>query len=143
MPSILNKADRYVLRYFKKHGFKNVNLILHILKDSSTINEVLGLEEYFITEYSNNKLLNIETVPRSGFHLPMSEEARKKLRKLRGVVFYVYDSLTKTLIFMFESKQFAYDNINIDHRTLNNCLYEGSLYLDRFMFSLEPIKEFV
>jgi hypothetical protein len=42
-----------------------------------------------------------------------------------------------------KSKQFAYDNINIDHRTLNNCLYEGSLYLNRFLFSLEPISEFV
>ena len=37
----------------------------------------------------------------------------------------------------------AYDSINVDHRTLNNCLYEGSLYLNRFMFSLEPISEFV
>ena len=37
----------------------------------------------------------------------------------------------------------AYDNVNVDHRTLNNCLYEGSLYLNRFMFSLEPISEFV
>ena len=37
----------------------------------------------------------------------------------------------------------AYDNINVDHRTLNNCLYEGSLYLNRLMFILEPISEFV
>jgi hypothetical protein len=67
----------------------------------------------------------------------MSEEARIKLRKLRGQVFYVYDTSTKTLIFIFDSRkwQFAYDNINIDHRTLNNCLYEGYLYLNRFMFS--------
>ena len=77
----------------------------------------------------------------------MSEEARIKLRKLRGqvfflffvFVFYVYDTSTKTLIFIFDSKQFAYDNINIDHLTLNNCLYEGSLYLNRFLFSLEPL----
>jgi hypothetical protein len=47
------------------------------------------------------------------------------------------------LIFIFDSKQFAYDNINIDHRTLNDCLYEGNIYLNRFMFSLEPIIEFV
>jgi hypothetical protein len=75
----------------------------------------------------------------------MSEEARLKLRKLRGQgkAFYVYDTQTKTLIFIFDSKQFAYDNINIDHRTLNNCLYEGYLYLNRIMFSIEPITEFV
>jgi hypothetical protein len=142
MPSILNKADRYVLRYFKKHGFKNVNLILHILKDTTTINEILELEENFITEYSNNKLLNIEIVPRSGYHLPMSEEAREKLRKIRGQVFYVYDNFSKSLIFIFDSKQYAYNNIKIDHRTLDNCLYNGNSYLDRFLFTLEPLLEF-
>lgn len=142
MPSILAKADRYVLRYFKKYGFKNVNLILYIMKDSATIKEILTLEEYYINKYSNNKILKIETIPRSGFHLPMSEEAREKLRKIRGQAFYVYDNLTKSLIFIFDSKQFAYDNINIDHRTLNDCLYNGNIYLDRFLFTLEPLLEF-
>lgn len=143
MPSILAKADRRVLRYFKKYGFKNVKLSLYILVDNASIDEVLNLEKYYIDSLSKESLLNIETTPRSGFHLPMSEDARLKLRKLRGQAFYVYDTTTKTLIFIFDSKQFAYDNINIDHRTLNDCLYEGSLYLNRFLFSLEPIKEFV
>jgi hypothetical protein len=70
MPSFLAKADRYVLRYFRKYGFKNVNLILYIMKDSATIKEILALEELYIKKYTNNKLLNIETVPRSGYHLP-------------------------------------------------------------------------
>ena len=143
MPSILSKADRRVLRYFNKYGFKDVRLSLYILDDSASIEDVLNLEKYYIDSFPKDSLLNIETIPRSGFHLPMSEEARIKLRKLRGQVFYVYDTSTKTLIFIFDSKQFAYDNINIDHRTLNDCLYEGSLYLNRFMFSLEPINEFV
>lgn len=142
MPSILSKADRRVLRYFNKYGFKDVNLFLYILEDSASIEDVLNLEKYYIDSYPKENLLNIESIPGSGFHLPMSEEARNKLRKLRGQAFYVYDINTKTLIFIFDSKQFAYDNINIDHRTLNNCLYEGDLYLNRFMFSLEPIKEF-
>jgi len=143
MPSILSKADRRVLRYFNKYGFKDVKLSLYILDDNASIEDVFNLEKYYIDSLPKNSILNIETTPRSGFHLPMSEEARIKLRKLRGQVFYVYDTSTKTLIFIFDSKQFAYDNINIDHRTLNNCLYEGSLYLNRFMFSLEPISEFV
>src|SRR5277367_1725820 len=105
MPSILNKADRYVLRYFKKYGFKNVNLILHILEDLATLREILDLEKYFITKYSKNKLLNIEIIPGSGYHLPMSEEAKIKLRKIRGQAFYVYDELSKSLIFIFDSKQ--------------------------------------
>lgn len=142
MPSILSKADRRVLRYFKKYGFKDVKLSLYILDDNASIEDVLNLEKYYIDYYPKDNLLNIESIPGSGFHLPMSEEARNKLRKLRGQVFYAYDTNTKTLIFIFDSKQFAYDNINIDHRTLNNCLYEGNLYLNRFMFSLEPIKEF-
>ena len=143
MPSILSKADRRVLRYFNKYGFKNVKLSLYILDDNASIEDVLNLEKYYIDFFPKDSLLNIETTPGSGFHLPMSEEARIKLRKLRGQVFYVYDTSTKTLIFIFDSKQFAYDNINIDHRTLNDCLYEGSLYLNRFMFTLEPISEFV
>lgn len=143
MPSILSKADRRVLRYFNKYGFKDVKLSLYILDDNASIEDVLNLEKYYIDSFSKDSLLNIETTPRSDFHLPMSEEARKKLRKLRGQVFYVYDTSTKTLIFIFDSKQFAYDNINIDHRTLNDCLYEGSLFLNRFMFSLEPINDFV
>jgi len=143
LPSILSKADRRVLRYFNKYGFKDVKLSLYILDDNASIEDVLNLEKYYIDSFPKNSILNIETTPSSGFHLPMSEEARIKLRKLRGQVFYVYDTSTKTLIFIFDSKQFAYDNINIDHRTLNNCLYEGSLYLNRFMFSLEPISEFV
>lgn len=143
MPSILSKADRRVLRYFNKHGFKNVKLSLYILEDNASVDNVLNLEKYFIDSFSKENLLNIETIPRSGFHLPMSEEARLKLRKLRGQVFYIYDTNTKTLIFIFDSKQFAIDNINIDYRTLNDCLNEGTLYLNRFMFSLEPINEFV
>lgn len=31
MPSILATADRRVLRYFNKYGFKDVNLSLYVL----------------------------------------------------------------------------------------------------------------
>lgn len=91
MPSILSKADRRILRYFNKYGFKDVKLSLYILDDNAFIEDVLNLEKYYIDSLPKNSILNIETTPRSGFHLPMSEEARIKLRKLRGQVFYVYD----------------------------------------------------
>ncbi|SRR6266516_1748344 len=81
-------------------------------------------------------------IPRSGFHLPMSDKNRIKLRKARGQSFYMYDNINKSLIYIFDSKQYSYDNINIDHRTLNDCLYNGKLYLNRFLFSIEPISEF-
>jgi hypothetical protein len=143
MPSILVKGDRRVLRYFNKYGFNSVTLTLYILPDSSSIKEILSLERSFITQLLPYTLLNIETIPGSGYHKPMSEEARNKLRKMRGQIFYVYDSLSMSLIYIFESKQYAYNNINIDHRTLSNCLYNGKLYLDRFLFSLELITEFI
>ncbi len=146
MPSILSKADRRVLRYFNKYGFNDVNLILYILEDTATIKDILNLEKYYLNTFSSksekNTLLNIEMEPRSGFHLPMSEEARIKLRKLRGQPFYVYDNFSKSLIFIFDSKQYAYDNLNMDHRTLTNCLYEANLYLNRFLFTIEPINEY-
>ena len=143
MPSILAKADRRVLRYFNKYGFKNIKLSLNILGENATIKDILYLEKFYIDSFSKDHLLNVETIPGTGSHLPMSEEARIKLRKIRGQAFYVYDTLTKTLIFIFDSKQFAYDNIFIDHRTLNKCLDEGYLYLNRFLFSIEPVKEFI
>ena len=50
--------------------------------------------------------------------------------------------MDKSLIYIFDSKQFAYNNININHRTLNDCLYNGKLYLNRFLFSIVSISEF-
>jgi GIY-YIG catalytic domain len=70
MPSILSKADRYVLRYFKKYGFNSVKLTLYIMNDLVTVKDILTLEEYFIKQLSKNNSLNIETVPGSGYHKP-------------------------------------------------------------------------
>jgi cytochrome c/quinol oxidase subunit I/GIY-YIG catalytic domain-containing protein len=75
MPSILAKADRYVLRYFRKHGFSNVKLTLFIMNESVTIKDILKLEEYYIKELSSNNSLNIESIPGSGYPKSMSEEA--------------------------------------------------------------------
>jgi GIY-YIG catalytic domain/NUMOD1 domain len=145
MPSILANADRRVLRYFRKYGFENVKLTLYILSKKSTLKEIIELEQYYIDKYcSMGSLLNVDLVAggRMGTHTPMSLEAREKLRKMRGIAFFVYDTITHCLIFKFQSKQSAYDNIHINHTTLNNCLDNGVLYLDRFMFSVEPITEF-
>lgn len=145
MPSILANADRRVLRYFRKYGFENVKLMLYVLSPGSTLKEIIELEQYYIDIYcSTGSLLNVDLVAggRMGTHTPMSLEAREKLRKMRGIAFFVYDTITHCLIFKFQSKQSAYDNIHINHTTLNNCLDNGILYLDRFMFSVEPITEF-
>jgi len=145
MPSILANADRRVLRYFRKYGFKHVRLTLYILSSESTIEQTIQLEQYFIDFYSStNSLLNVDLVAggRMGVHTPKSLESRERLRIQRGIAFFVYDTITHSLIYKFQSKQQAYDNIHIDHDTLNNCLNYGILYLDRFMFSIEIINEF-
>jgi len=142
MPSILSKSDRRVLRYFNKYGFNNVKLTLLILKPSATWKEVIELEQKYIDLISPN--LNVDPVAGgyNGYHTPMSQEAREKLRKLRGTPVYIYDTFTKSLIYLSDSKQWLYDTIEIHHVTLNNCLYNGNLYLNRFFLSLDIISEF-
>jgi hypothetical protein len=58
MPSILAKADRRVLRYFHKYGFKDIILTLYIMNNKSTSQMAVELErvrtifyEYFITYF--------------------------------------------------------------------------------------------
>ena len=145
MPSILANGDRRVLRYFKKYGFKNVKLILYILCSEWTREQIIEVEQHFIDLYkSTHSLLNIDLVAGGslGYHEPMSNKMRNQLRIIRGIAFFVYDIKTHSLIFKFNSKQYAYDNIHINHTSLNNCLDNGVLYLNRFLFSIEPINEF-
>jgi hypothetical protein len=145
MPSILANADRRVLRYFRKYGFKDVKLTIYILPRTATLEEVIKLEQHFINEYrAKYTLLNVDLVAggREGTHVPMSIEAKNRLRIMRGFAFFMYDTHRHSLIFKFESKQQAYSNIHVNHVTLNNCLYNGSLYLNRFLFSVDIINEF-
>jgi hypothetical protein len=41
----------------------------------------------------------------SGYHTPMSQTAKEALRKIRGTPVYIYDNITKSLIFISDSKQ--------------------------------------
>ena len=142
MPSILNKADRKVLRYFKANGFKNVKLTLLILNSDATWEQAIELEQYYIDLLSPK--LNVEKIAGgyNGYHAPMSQEAIDRLRKLRGKTVYLYDTVTKSLIFISDSKQWLYNNINIHHVSLDNCLDNAKLFLDRFLFSNDIISEF-
>ena len=142
MPSILNKADRKVLRYFKENGFKNVKLTLLILNNGATWEQAIELEQYYIDLLSPT--LNVDKVAGgyNGYHAPMSQEAIDRLRKLRGKTVYMYDTVTKTLIFISDSKQWLFSNIHIHHVSLDNCLDYAKLFLDRFLFSIDPISEF-
>ena len=142
MSSILNKADRKVLRYFKANGFKNVKLTLLILNTDATWEQAIELEQYYIDLLSPK--LNVDKLAGgyNGYHAPMSQEAIDRLRKLIGKTVYLYDTITKSLIFISDSKQWLYNNINIHHVSLDNCLDNAKLFLDRFLFSNDIISEF-
>lgn len=140
MPSILKTKARRVLRYFNKHGFKDTNLTIYIMNENSNLDEIVRLEQYFIDTL--NPSLNVDLVASSsGYHEPMRQEIREKLRKQRGTPVYIYNAEDFTLLHVFESKQHTYDSINIHHKTLNNCLNGGAIYLDTFFLSLDQIEE--
>lgn len=140
MPSILKTKERRVLRYLNKYGFVNVRLVLYIMDISSTIEQVVELEQHFIDTL--NPELNVDLVASSsGYHEPMRQEMRDKLRKERGVPVYFYDAETLTLLHVFGSKQFMYKVLNAHHKTIDGCLDLGKLYLDTFFLSLDKIEE--
>jgi hypothetical protein len=140
MPSILKTKARRVLRYFNKYGFSNTKLTIYIMKDNSSLEQVVELEQHFID--SLNPDLNVDLVASSsGYHEPMSQEMCEKLRKQRGTPVYMYNVENLTLVYVFHSKQQTYDLINIHHNTLNDCLNLGNVYLDTFFFSLDLIEE--
>jgi len=140
MPSILNTKARRVLRYLNKHGFSNLNLTIYIMDINSNLDEVVALEQHFIDSLNPN--LNVDLVASgSGYHQPMSQEMRDKLRKERGIPVYIYDSETLDLLYIFASKQQVYDIISIHHKTLNDCLDLGVLYLNYFFLSLDLLEK--
>ena len=60
---------------------------------------------YWIRTISNRHIspeLNVDLVAGgyTGYHKPMSEEAKIMLRQLRGIPIYIYDTTTKSLIFI-------------------------------------------
>ncbi|RYE16111.1 MAG: hypothetical protein EOP34_00345 [Rickettsiales bacterium] len=110
------------------------------MKDTSSLEEVVELEQYFIDSLKPS--LNVDLVASSsGYHEPMSPEMREKLRKQRGTPVYMYDVKDLTLLYMFDSKQQVYSLINMHHNTLNDCLNLGNIYLDTFFYSLDLIEE--
>lgn len=140
MPSILQTKARRVLRYFNKHGFQGTNLTIYIMDENSSLDEVVSLEQHFIDTLKPS--LNVDLVASSsGYHEPMGQEIRDRLRKQRGTPVYIYNVEDFTLLYIFESKQHMYDSISIHHKTLNNCLDAGTVYLDTLFLSLDLIEE--
>lgn len=139
MPSILNTRERRVLRYLNKYGFSDIKLTIYLMNIKSSLDQVVSLEQHLIDTVRPN--LNVDLVASgSGYHEPMAQEIKEKLRKQRGTPIYIYDGEKFTLLHVFYSKQYMYDTIGISHKTLNNCLYLGVLYLDSLFLSLDTIE---
>lgn len=139
MPSILNTKARRVLKYLNKHGFSNIKLTIYIMDINSSLDQVVALEQHFMDTLNPN--LNVDLVASgSGHHQPMSQEMRDKLCKERGTPVYIYDAETLNLLYIFKAKQHAYNLISIHHKTLNDCLDLGTLYLNYFFLSLDLLE---
>lgn len=73
------------------------------MKDKSSLEQVIELEQHFIDHLKPN--LNVDLIARSfGYHEPMSQEMRNKLRKSRGTPVYMYNAKHFTLLYLFDSK---------------------------------------
>lgn len=139
MPSILNTKARRVLRHLNKHGFNDIKLTVYIMDIRSNLNKIVSLEQHFIDTLKPS--LNVDLVASSsGYHEPMSQEMREKLRKQRGTPVYVYEAESLTLLHIFNSKQYMYNKIGIHHKSLQDCLDIGNLYLDYFFLSLDLLE---
>lgn len=141
MPSVLDKANRRVLRYFRKYGFTTITLTLHVLHNDTTITS-LELEQYFIDTIKPN--LNVDPIASSsGYHEPMSEYWRAFFRKSRGFGIYIYDITTGKLVFVSDSIQYLADNAGIHRSTILRYSNSDKLFLNRFHVVRDYIPELV
>jgi len=140
MPSILKSKERRVLRYLNKYGFTNIKLTIYIMDNSVKLEKVVELEQSFINSLKPN--LNVDLVASgSGYPEPMKREIRERLSKQRGTPVFMYDAKDFTLLYIYDSKTSMYSSISIHHKTLEDCLYSGKIYLDAFFLSLDIIEE--
>jgi len=126
LPSILAKADRRVLRYFRKYGFEGVTLTLLVMQPGSTSQMAVELEQYCMDLLSPD--LNVDLVASStGYHEPMSEYWRNYFRLVRGTKVFIYDLSTSQLIFKSNSIQFLIDFAHLHRATINYYATTGEV----------------
>lgn len=142
MPSIVNSEGRRVYRYFVKYGYDNLQLTLFILPPQSSVTSITELEQFFIDTLKPD--LNVDLIAGgfTGFHNPMPQVMRDKLRVERGHSLYIYDITLNSYIFRFNSKQHAYRELKMHSKTLDKCLLEKVMYLERFVFSHTPLSAY-
>lgn len=136
MPSILNTKTRRVIKHLNEHGFNEIKLTIYIMNIQSSLDEIISLEQHFIDALKPS--LNVDLIARApGYHEPTTQLMRDRLRKQKGIPVYVYEAESLTLLHVFDSKQYMYNKISIHHKSLQDCLYTGTLYLNYFFLSLD------
>jgi hypothetical protein len=105
----------------------------------SSLDEIVSLEQHFIDIFKPSLNVNL-IASSSGYHEPMAQEMRNKMRKQKGTPIYIYEAESLTLLYIFDSKQYMYNKIGIHHKSLQNCLDIGTLYLDYFFLSLDLLE---
>lgn len=139
-PSIISGGDRRVYRYFTKYGYKDLTLTLFILPLSSTVVEIIQLEQFMIENLRPDLNVDLIAGGMSGFHTPMSESWRIRLRQERGTGFHIFDSVSMGLLYSFDSIQHSCDHMHMHRKTVNTCLNTGEKYIGRFVFSTELLE---
>ena len=142
MPSILASDKRRVYRYFANYGYEHMDLTLFVMPINTPFTEVIALEQHFIDMLEPDLNVDLVAGGMSGYHTPMSEVEKRIIRKKRGTAFFLYDTVVNGLVYTFDAKQQAYNNIKIHHKTLDEHLDTEKLYLARFMFSTTKLSEY-
>jgi len=127
-PSSVSNADRHVLHHLRKHGFDNLTLILLVMEPGATTIEVRDLEQYYVSTLCPN-LNELAIVIKSGI-IPKSSKP-----------VFIYDTETKRFVFESYSILYLVNNLKITAATIRNCVNSGNLFLDRFIFTYEPLVE--
>ena len=143
LPSIIKSNARKALGHLNKHEFKEMTLTVYIMDIESKVEDVVALEEHLSTYWTWEPNLNVSVVVSSCDNEPLDQAMRERMlasHTLKGTPVYVYEAETLCLLFIFDSKQYMYKAISIHHKTLDDCLDSGGLYLDYFFLSIEPIE---
>jgi hypothetical protein len=125
MPSILTRSDRKVLRYFNKYGFTNVKLTLFIMEQTSSWEQIIELEQYYIDTLSPN--LNVDLVDSVRAQYTPLQPASK------GV--YAENIIHPELNTCFSSIGEASKHLKGDRGTIRKYIKSKGLYRNQWKFT--------
>lgn len=129
-----NKGIRLIRRYLNKYGLESMRLILFVLPDQYTFNQLVYTEQAFLDYFKPN--LNIDKKATSSrYNSVMSNQTYKNFIAKRSHCIDVWDATSGQLLWSFDSKTHCTNKMRIHHTTLNKCIAKNAIYLESFIFS--------